>query len=233
MHDYALTNLLFVISEFPKLDAMVFKGGTALRKIHYEDFRFSMDLDFSCLKDVTEEFWNFIRDNMGSLDVNFIKIDRGWRTDQSLTFKVMYKQFDERLTRIKFDLSLRGDVMCEAVTKPVLHFYDEPRGRFEIPTMQLQEIMAEKVSAIMYSDHPRHLHDLAFLIDHKVELDPGMVRAKISLVYGDEFSMERFEDMVAEKAEFWKHDLIHLMPELPSFEGAAKKALEAVGDIMG
>ena len=50
--DYALTNLLSVIANFSKLNSMVFKGGTALKKIHFEEFRFSEDLDFVCLEDV-------------------------------------------------------------------------------------------------------------------------------------------------------------------------------------
>ena len=44
--DYALTNLLSIIANFPKVDKMVFKGGTALKKIYFENFRFSEDLDF-------------------------------------------------------------------------------------------------------------------------------------------------------------------------------------------
>ncbi len=62
--DYALTNLLSVIANFPKLNKMVFKGGTALKKVYFENFRFSEDLDFVCLEDVSENFMNFIRENM-------------------------------------------------------------------------------------------------------------------------------------------------------------------------
>ena len=232
-HDYALTNLLSIISEFPRLDAIVFKGGTALKKIHYEDFRFSMDLDFSCKEDVTEEFVNFIRDNMKSLDVKFARISNEVKNDLGLTFRAVYERFDKSLTSVRFDLSLRGDMMLEAVTKPVLHPYDISKGKFEMPAMQLKEVMAEKVRAVMYSKHPRHVHDLAFLIDRKVELDPEMARTKIRSVYEDEFSMERFKSGVAEKEEFWKRDLTPFLPKLPSFDVAAKKAIETVDNIMG
>lgn len=72
--DYALTNLLSVISRFPRLDSMVFKGGTALKKIHYENFRFSEDLDFTCSNDVSDEFAEFIQNEIKSLDVSFTEI---------------------------------------------------------------------------------------------------------------------------------------------------------------
>lgn len=71
--DYALTNLLSIITNFPKLDKIVFKGGTALKKIHFEDFRFSEDLDFVCLEDVSDDFVNFVKGNMNGLDVELPK----------------------------------------------------------------------------------------------------------------------------------------------------------------
>jgi predicted nucleotidyltransferase component of viral defense system len=39
---------------------MVFKGGTAIKKIYFELFRFSEDLDFTCSENVSEGFANFI-----------------------------------------------------------------------------------------------------------------------------------------------------------------------------
>lgn len=35
--DYAVTNLLLVISQFPKINKMIFKGGTAIKKIYFQD----------------------------------------------------------------------------------------------------------------------------------------------------------------------------------------------------
>ena len=51
--DYSATMLLFMISEFSKISEMVFKGGTALKKIYFPDARFSEDLDFSCNTDIS------------------------------------------------------------------------------------------------------------------------------------------------------------------------------------
>ncbi|MGI0060679.1 MAG: nucleotidyl transferase AbiEii/AbiGii toxin family protein, partial [Nitrosotalea sp.] len=46
--DYAVTSVLSLIAQLSKLDKMVFKGGTAIKKVHFNDFRFSEDLDFTC-----------------------------------------------------------------------------------------------------------------------------------------------------------------------------------------
>ncbi len=72
--DYALTSLLSKIAEFPKLGSMVFKGGTSIKKLHYEDFRFSEDLDFSCLEDISDDFAGFVEDSMKGLDVEFTEV---------------------------------------------------------------------------------------------------------------------------------------------------------------
>ena len=72
--DYALTNLLSVIASFPELDKIVSKGGAALKKAYFADFRFSEDLDFVCFEDVTDDFIDFVSGSMKGLDVEFIEI---------------------------------------------------------------------------------------------------------------------------------------------------------------
>jgi predicted nucleotidyltransferase component of viral defense system len=48
--DYVLTWVLFAISKNKTLNnALVFKGGTVLKKAYFEDYRFSEDLDFTLI----------------------------------------------------------------------------------------------------------------------------------------------------------------------------------------
>ena len=51
--DYLLSSILAGISAVPELrETLVFKGGTALKKCYFGDYRFSEDLDFSGLEGV-------------------------------------------------------------------------------------------------------------------------------------------------------------------------------------
>ena len=51
--DYVLSWLLAGISQVEALhDTLIFKGGTALKKCFFGDYRFSEDLDFSAMGDV-------------------------------------------------------------------------------------------------------------------------------------------------------------------------------------
>ena len=54
--DYLLSWVLAGISAVPELrETLVFKGGTALKKCYFEDYRFSEDLDFSGLVEAPTE----------------------------------------------------------------------------------------------------------------------------------------------------------------------------------
>ena len=54
--DYVLTEVLKALSRVISLsDILVFKGGTALRKIYFTDWRYSEDLDFTVKRDIKED----------------------------------------------------------------------------------------------------------------------------------------------------------------------------------
>lgn len=231
--DYALTNLLSAISRFPRLDSMVFKGGTALKKIHYENFRFSEDLDFTCSGDISDDFANHIENEIKNLDVSFTGISDLEKRKESTKFKVKYDMFNGHPASIKVDLSLRGDVVMDPAIKPVLHFYDTFPNEFSVPTMMLEEIMAEKIRALTYTKHPRHLHDIWYLNGQDVKINPDMVRTKIKSVYGDDFDFDLLKNRLSEKEKDWKNDLEPLLPDTPpSFDEISKIVLKVISESM-
>ncbi len=231
--DYALTNLLSVIANFPKLDKMLFKGGTALKKIYFENFRFSEDLDFVCFKDISDDFLDFVKDNMKDLDVAFTEITDLEKKNESVKFKVKYNQSTGARTSIKVDLSLRKDVLMNHSAKPILHFYETFSNVFSVPVMPLEEIMAEKIRAITYTKHPRHLYDIQYLYQQGVKINPNMVRLKIKSVYKEDFDINKLKERLPEKANDWITDLRPLLPDAPPpFDEVSKKVLEIVAAAM-
>ena len=72
---------------------------------------------------------------------------------------------------------MREDVAAGGAARPVLHSY-EGLGSFSVPAMPAGEIMAEKVRALAYTRHPRHLHDVWFLHRRGVGIDAAMVEGK-------------------------------------------------------
>ena len=227
--DYVLTNLLSMISRFRHLDKMVFKGGTSLKKVHFKDFRFSEDLDFVFLEDVSEDFINHVRENMNDSDVKFTDVIQLPSRSDSTRLKIKYDQFDGFSTSIKVDLSMRGDVVLKHESKPVLHSYESLPDTFSVPVMALEEIMAEKVRAMTYSDHPRHLHDTWYLHNHGIRINPDLVRTKVKSAYGENFDVGKLEGRMSAKEKDWIADLRPLLSDAPPpFDDTFKEVLSVV-----
>ena len=51
--DYCLAWFLVGLSRIRLCDQMVFKGGTALKRCYFADYRFSEDLDFSLADEIS------------------------------------------------------------------------------------------------------------------------------------------------------------------------------------
>ena len=91
--DYAVTGILFLISQFPKIDRMVFKGGTTLKKAYFDDFGFSEDIDFTCLEGVSEDLHSLLESKKDQLDFAVRGITKRAGAGASRKMTVRYSGF--------------------------------------------------------------------------------------------------------------------------------------------
>ena len=189
--------------------------------------------DFVCLEDVSEGIISFVKDSMKYSDIEFTKITNLEKNNNSFKFKVEYNQFDGFKASVRIDLSLRGDVAMDHPSKPILHFYKTLPSAFSVPAMALDEIMAEKIRAVIYTRHPRHLYDIHYLHHHGIKINPNMVKAKIKSTYHEDFDIDKLKERLPEKAKKWMTDLRPVMPvPPPSFTEVSKKVLEIITNAM-
>ena len=229
--DYAVTSILSLISQFPKIDKMVFKGGTALKKVHFSDFRFSEDIDFTCLEDVSEELYSLLDSKKDSLDFTVTDIKKETTVGNSKKFTVKYNGFKNYPNNVRVDLSLREKIQNESSDLKVLHNYSKIPP-FSIPSMTVEEIMAEKVRAVIYSGAPRHLYDLNYLFAKQISLNPELVRTKISL-YSEDFRIEKFRKSIEEMEKDWVKDLNPLLPQdPPPFSEVSDNVFQKISEVM-
>jgi predicted nucleotidyltransferase component of viral defense system len=231
--DLAVTVLLSVISKFSKLSQMTFKGGTALKKIYFPQTRFSEDLDFTCDSDISQDLKNMLEDEIkAKLDVNFTSIKSEKPGKNSKKFHVKYNGFNDQPNSVRIDISLREKVIRKSVPMPVRHFY-ELGNPFTIPAMDLEEIMAEKVRAIIYTPgQPRHLYDSWYLsAQNNVKIIPSLVHSKIRF-YDEPFSIEKFKQSVSDMKEDWEKDLRPFLFDVPSFDTVSQLVVGSVGKAM-
>lgn len=189
--DYVLTWLLNGIANHSILSkALVFKGGTVLKKFYFEDYRFSEDLDFTLLdeslthedlKIKQEEVFEWVKTE-ANITLQH-KEDGTHKESGSSQFYVNYTgplaaNIESR--DIKIDIT-RGEVMEFNIEekKAIITYTDLPKDSFNMQCYSLSEVLIEKMAALMGRTEPRDLYDFWYLMeverldmaDHNIEFN--------------------------------------------------------------
>ncbi len=172
--DYALGWFLSELAKHSFGEKLAFKGGTALRRCHIGEYRFSEDLDFTLLQDdvnfaqiqvAFEEVAAAVRERTG-MDFQFLQPDRV-QHQNSHTFFMRFTGPMRSERTFKVDITIAERIVVDLESKPVIRTYDEfdfPEGVM-LKTYSLAEIAAEKLVALTDKQRtqPRDLYDLWFL----------------------------------------------------------------------
>jgi len=199
-------------------DEIIFKGGTALFLFYGLD-RFSEDLDFTQIKQYDQKkFKTAISDVL-----NLINISHELKTDKSLKGKNLKVKAIGPLFRgprsesfVKIEISERNDIFLSPEIKEIVPIYDDLRP-FTIPVMKKEEILAEKVRALMIRGKARDLYDLAFLIKKGVLFDYVLINKKLTY-YKKTFNPEEFIQKAKSIKTLWQSELHGLVPKIPSYD---------------
>ena len=172
--DYCLSWFLVGLSRSPLRERLLFKGGTALKKCYFPDYRFSEDLDFTLVeplaletirRELEEPFEVAYR--ASGVVLRYARDDRHLHAN-SYTF---YLGYEGPLLggpggkEVKVDITVREEVVLPIEERPVLRAYREYEDLPEdarVRVYSLPEIAAEKVVALLdrARNEPRDLYDL-------------------------------------------------------------------------
>jgi len=176
--DYCLAWFLTALAE-SELKAMLgFKGGTALKRCYFGDYRFSEDLDFTltapmtldALKARLEPIYINVLDASGIVFA-FDREDRQ-KHENSYTFYLRYEGPLPKGNDVKVDITLREQLVYPLQDRPVLRGYEEfsdlPEERL-MSVYSLEEIATEKTLALADNarNEPRDLYDLWHLTSNE------------------------------------------------------------------
>ena len=222
--DYALNWILR--SLYQQTDSFALKGGTGLRKIYFENYRFSEDLDFTMLRNIEmSELEGLIkstlqtakRDSGINFQDNVLSEENinGYKMD--IYFRIFRRGGNP--LRIKFDITKpeKELIFLPLVRKEIFHPYSDDYSAIAI-AYSLQEIMAEKLRSIFERTRARDIYDVWYIsknIDFTQALDifPGKCELK-------KLTPE-IKDLLSRKEDFqnaWKSSLEHQLRDLPQFE---------------
>lgn len=231
--DYCLAWFLIGLSQSKLKDLLIFKGGTALKRCHFGDYRFSEDLDFTLarkaefaeIREGLEEVYTLVAQASG-IQFSFESEDRQAHIN-SHTFYLRYQGPLPTLSTVKVDITISEVLHFPVEQLPVLRAYPEfadvPEDR-PIAAYSLKEIATEKVVALQdrARNEPRDLYDLWFLTTRSgIEIGDLIVAIAEKLRFrGKEIA--GIEDRIAVKEArlrmLWNSRLGHQMEALPLFD---------------
>lgn len=154
-----------------------FKGGTIIHLL-FDSPRFSEDLDFSTILPAAE-VGRLIKKTEADMrrEILGIKILLWHRGKQGIRFKLVYKSAD-----FKYPMAIRIDISFENPLQPV----SSPLlTKFPIAVLpiishlQAEEILAEKIRALLERAKGRDVFDLWFLLSKNYAIDMDLVEKKI------------------------------------------------------
>ncbi|HIH16671.1 MAG TPA: nucleotidyl transferase AbiEii/AbiGii toxin family protein [Candidatus Diapherotrites archaeon] len=225
--DYALTIILSRLGQQGFARDLFFKGGTAIKKIYFHDTRFSEDLDFTCQStEAPKKLLQWLEKEITGKQIECIKfgeIKENEETTKSAKIRLAYSETSGHQTSIKFDLSLREQVLLPSQTTELLEEYDQPASK--ILPMDLTEIMAEKIRALLTRKLPRDLYDVWFLAKRHVSIDATIVEQKLSY-YGRKLDAQQINQVIQETRANWKTDLERLLPKTPEYSEVVRETIQ-------
>jgi predicted nucleotidyltransferase component of viral defense system len=225
--NYLHIAILFAISKLAP-DKLMFKGGTALMLCHGLD-RFSEDLDFNIV-DENLDVGEILEKTKALLtDYNILidyKIEENKFQDTYIYFYgPLYKNTNNTRCKMTIDFSRRNDYISKGTISKVNHIYNE-FPVFYINTLDIKEILAEKVRAIITRKKARDIFDLYFLISKKTEIDLEIINKKLAL-YNETFNLKKFIEAIEEREKLWENELPQLILHVPDFKEATGEIISA------
>lgn len=233
--DYCLAWLLVGLSRSPLHQCLTFKGGTAIKRCYFGDYRFSEDLDFTLtaptpletilseLKDIYEKV-----QRASGIAFRYSRADHK-QHQNSHTFYLAYEGPLPGTSRheVKIDITSNERIVCPLQERPVIRGYDEytdlPENQL-VQVYSLEEIAIEKLLALTdrARNEPRDLYDLCYLTSEGdidlAMLIPGIekkmeFRGRSLAGIGEEFAKKE-----ARYRKLWNVRLSSQMIALPQFD---------------
>ena len=162
--DYLLSWVLAGIGQVPALhDSLVFKGGTALKKCYFGDYRFSEDLDFSGLGGIPTgaEMERLVReacnasvrmlDEYAPVEIvseRYTEREPHPGGQEAFTIRARFPWQTQPQTRVMIEATVDERVLWPVEKRGIIHEYGEPLEA-DVQVYSLEEVVAEKLRAIL------------------------------------------------------------------------------------
>ena len=234
--DYVLTWVLLAIANSPLRELLAFKGGTAIKKIYEPRYRFSEDLDFTFLDEISnddltaqiEALFPWLRREVNiTLAIRKVDVHQSGSPAYYLNY-VGPLRGDLSSRFLKADFTRDEVLVFPLVEAPIQIPYSDCKQRVEtLYCYSPEEILAEKLCALLGRTEPRDLYDIHYLLTHQlvdiesvsIQLDGKMEHKGLNPAHLDNVLTRKSGTL----GRLWEPRLQGQMPELPHIEAVIRE----------
>lgn len=236
--DYILSWILQGIAQHDKLSkTIVFKGGTVLKKVYFEDYRFSEDLDFTLLEneisneqifDWFAEVFEYVRDEA---NIPLEIIDNNEHEDGGINFYISYVGPLGGLganKKVKVDISRSESLVFEPVMKEAFLGYTDQEDH-RLLCYPLEEVLVEKMRSVMQRMQARDFYDIWYLLGiHEIAVDFYLAEFRTKCeskeIDPTEFH-KKMEQRLPQYKGRWQSSLADQIQDLPDFDEVLREVM--------
>jgi predicted nucleotidyltransferase component of viral defense system len=236
--DYILSWLLQGIAQHEQLSTtIVFKGGTVLKKVYFEDYRFSEDLDFTLLdNDISNEqifewfseVFEYIQDEA---NIPLEIIDNNEHEDGGINFYISYVGPLGGLganKRVKVDISRSEQLQFEPVMQDTILGYTD-QEEHQLLCYPLEEVLVEKLRSVMQRMQPRDFYDIWYLLEiHEMDVAFFSIefKAKCESKEIDPVTFhDKLEQRLPQYKGRWQRSMADQIQDLPDFDQVVREVM--------
>lgn len=230
--DYVISWILYCLSKGKLKDNFIFYGGTAIKRVYFEEHRFSEDIDLLSDKKFSLDF---IIDNLNLKhakdEANLalsVSPDKTIQSSDRIQMYINYDGFEEIVgvpKEIRLDFSMDMDLFGQTNSKSIIETYSDLHGRkFNLPVMNLNTILANKLGLLLdrTRNEPRDLFDIWFLLSRLEQFD--FDNDQFSKAFRDKYGFSFTSSLILNAlqninmGDKWEHRLGKQMPNLPEIK---------------
>lgn len=229
--DYILSWILYGVAKHDNLSKeIVFKGGTVLKKVYFEEYRFSEDLDFTLLNagianeqifSWFKELFEIIKDEA---NIPLEIIDNNEHEDGGINFYISYigplgGQGNNK--RVKIDISRSEQLVFESLMKDVIVDYSD-LDEHQLLCYSLEEVLVEKMRSVMQRMQARDFYDIWYLLEeHGMDADFYIIefekKCKSKDLLHSDFP-KKLNERIPQYKGRWKNSMNEQIKDLPDFD---------------
>ena len=212
---------------------LVFKGGTALRKAYFPDYRLSADLDFTVLEGDRTTLKKSVStlENQELEGISFLGLaDKTLKGANNLNLVLQYESKigttpgKRHVDNVKMDFNFDNKVCLKPEKRTIVSPKEFELEEFPMNVMQLEEMICDKIHAIHRRPKPRDLYDLLYLLKTGHRINVELANKKLESM-GGKFEIEGFARHMEKLRAKWETDMKGLLPFVPDFDTMAAETL--------